>query len=54
MKIKLVILVIAAVALFSFTAIQVDRANKKDTQAQASANSKPSEGFALEDRDQWK
>jgi hypothetical protein len=52
MKIKLVILVIAAVALFSFTAIQVERANKKDTHS--SNNSKPSEGFALEDRDQWK
>lgn len=52
MKIKLVILVIAAVALFSFTAIQVERANNRDTQS--STNSKPSEGFALEDRDQWK
>lgn len=51
MKIKITILLITAIALFSFTAIQVEKSNKK---ASHSSSSKPSDGFALEDRDQWK
>jgi hypothetical protein len=51
MKTKLAILLLTAVALFSFTAVQVEKSNKKEVKA--TSTSKPANGLAVEDRNQW-
>jgi uncharacterized secreted protein with C-terminal beta-propeller domain len=54
MKTKLALIIVAAIVLLSFTVINSENSNttenKKDIQTE---NSKPSEGFALEDRGTW-
>jgi hypothetical protein len=51
MKTKLFIIVASAIALFSFSAVKVEKAPKKEIKAVSTA--KPAAGLAIEDRGQW-
>lgn len=51
MKTKLFVVLLSAVALFSFAAVKVEKQPKKEMKAVTAT--KPANGLASEDRNQW-
>lgn len=51
MKTKLFIVLLSAVALFSFASVKVEKQPRKEVKAVVAA--KPANGLASEDRNQW-